>query len=166
MALTGKAEVSWSGETPSLGALDGEKAIDVACSKTLTTSTPAEFYLFVPAGDQENLQLHLTLQEVAGYKSEIKYGRTGTLSLARNKILPLSLDVNGKQPRGIATAADFMAFAAAVNAGESTAEWENSEGWINLLNDIDFDGVSAFVPVGYVTAPWSSSEPVIGEGNA
>ena len=166
LALTGKAEVSWSGETPSLGALDGEKAIDVACSKTLTTSTPAEFYLFVPAGDQENLQLHLTLQEVAGYKSEIKYGRTGTLSLARNKILPLSLDVNGKQPRGIATAADFMAFAAAVNAGESTAEWENSEGWINLLNDIDFDGVSAFVPVGYVTAPWSSSEPVIGEGNA
>ena len=166
LALTGKARVSWSGETPSLGTFDGEKSIDVACSKTLTTSVPAEFYLFIPAGDQENLQLHLTLQEVAGFKSEVKYARKGTLSLARNKVLPISLDVNGKQPRGIATAADFMAFAAAVNAGESTAEWENSEGWINLLNDIDFDGVSGFVPVGFVTAPWSSSEPVIGEGNA
>ena len=165
LALTGDAEVSWSGETPSLGALDGDKAIDVACSKTLTTSTPAEFYLFVPAGDQENLKLTLTLQEVAGFKSEVKYGRTGTLSLARNKVLPISLDVNGKQPKGIATAADFKAFAAAVNAGESTAEWENAEGWVNLLNDIDFDGVDDFIPVGYVTAPWVSSVPTISEGN-
>ena len=93
------------------------------------------------------------------------YGRTGTLSLARNKVIPISLDVNGKQPKGIATAAEFKAFAAAVNAGESTAEWENAEGWVNLLNDIDFDGVNDFVPVGYVTAPWVSSVPTISEGN-
>lgn len=166
LPLTGNAEIAWSGEIPTLGTLDGEKAIDVACSKTLTTSTPAEFFLFVPAGDQQNLKLTLTLQEVAGFKSEVKYGRNGTLSLARNKVLPLSLDVNGKQPKGIATAADFMAFAAAVNAGESTAEWENAEGWVNLLSDIDFSGVSDFEPVGFVTAPWTSSIPVAGEGNA
>ncbi len=165
LSLTGDAEVNWSGETPSLGALDGDKTIDVACSKTLTTSTPAEFYLFVPAGEQENLELTFSLQEVAGYKSEVKYARTGTLSLARNKVLSISLDVNGKQPKGIATAADFKAFAAAVNAGESTAEWENAEGWVNLLNDIDFDGVNDYVPVGYVTAPWNSSIPTISEGN-
>ena len=166
LALTGAAEVSWNGEIPSLGAFSGDKSIDVACSKTLTTSEPAEFYLFVPAGDQENLRLTLSLQEVAGYKSEVKYSRTGTLSLARNKVLPLSLDVNGKQPNGISTADEFLAFAAAVNAGESTAEWENSEGWVNLLADIDFDGVSAFVPVGFVTAPWNSSfEPIITEGS-
>lgn len=165
LALTGDAKVSWSGEVPSLGTLDGNKSIDVACTKALNTSTPAEFYLFVPAGDQENLQLQLTLQEVAGFKSEVKYARTGTLSLARNKVLPITLDVNGKQPKGIATAADFKAFAAAVNAGESTAEWENAEGWVNLLNDIDFNGVSDYVPVGYVTAPWASSEPSISSGN-
>ena len=165
LPLTGDAEVSWSGEIPSMGVLSGEKSIDVACSKTLTTATPAEFYLFVPSGDQQDLKLTLTLQEVAGYKSEVKYGRTGTLSLARNKVLPISLDVNGKLPKGIATAADFKAFAAAVNAGESTAEWENAEGWVNLLNDIDFDGVDDFIPVGYVTAPWVSSVPTISEGN-
>ncbi len=165
LALTGSAVVSWSGETPSMAALDGEKAIEVTCSKSLTTAVPAEFYLFVPAGDQENLKLTLSLQEVAGYKSEVKYARTGTLALARNKVLPITLDVNGKQPKGIATASDFMAFAAAVNAGESTAEWENAEGWVNLLNDIDFNGVSDFVPVGYVTAPWVSSVPSISSGN-
>ena len=168
LALTGSAPVSWNDDTPALGSLDGEKAIEVACSKTLTTSAPAEFYLFVPAGDQQDLSLELTLEEVAGYKSSVKYARTGTLALARNKVLPISLDVNGKVPRGIATAADFKAFAAAVNAGASTAEWENAEGWVNLLNDIDFEGVSDFVPAGFATAPWNSSmEPVFaqGEGN-
>lgn len=166
LPLTGTASVTWNGEIPSLGSFSGEKAIDVACSKALTTSTPAEFYLFVPAGDQESMKLTLTLEEVAGYKSEVKFGRNGTLTLARNKVLPLTLDVNGKQPKGIATAADFMAFAAAVNAGESTAEWENAEGWVNLLNDIDFSGVTDFVPVGYVTAPWASAEPTsITSGN-
>ncbi len=165
LALTGSAPVSWNDDTPALGSLDGEKAIEVACSKILTTSAPAEFYLFVPAGDQQDLSLELTLEEVAGYKSSVKYARTGTLALARNKVLPISLDVNGKVPRGIATAADFKAFAAAVNAGASTAEWENAEGWVNLLNDIDFEGVSDFVPAGFAKAPWNSSmEPVFSAG--
>ena len=67
---------------------------------------------------------------------------------------------------GIKSAEDFIAFAAAVNAGESTAEWENEEGWINLLCDIDFDGVTEWTPVGHVTAPWASWNPVAIEGNA
>ena len=165
LALTGEAPVSWNEDTPVLGTLNGEKTIDVVCSKTLTTSVPAEFYLFVPAGDQEELSLELTLEEVAGYKSSVHYARTGTLTLARNKVLPISFDVNGKVPKGIATADEFKAFAAAVNAGESTAEWENAEGWVNLLNDIDFEGVTDFVPAGFATAPWNSSmEPVFAEG--
>ena len=165
LALTGEAPVSWNEDTPVLGTLNGEKTIDVVCSKTLTTSVPAEFYLFVPAGDQQELSLELTLEEVAGYKSSVHYARTGTLTLARNKVLPISFDVNGKVPKGIATADEFKAFAAAVNAGESTAEWENAEGWVNLLNDIDFEGVTDFVPAGFATAPWNSSmEPVFAEG--
>ncbi len=66
---------------------------------------------------------------------------------------------------GIRTAADFMAFAAAVNAGESTAEWENEEGWVNLLADIDFDGVTDFEPVGHATAPWADYNPVVTDGH-
>ena len=164
LALTGEASVNWNGDVPELGALNGEKAISIACSKALTTSAPAEFYLFVPAGDQQDLSLELILQD----QTSVKYTRTGTLSLTRNKVLPVSFDVNGKLPKGIATAEDFLAFAAAVNAGESTAEWENAEGWVTLQNDIDFNGVNGFVPVGFATAPWASSIPTFtdGEGNA
>ena len=61
---------------------------------------------------------------------------------------------------GIRNAEEFIAFAAAVNAGESTAEWENEEGWINLLADIDFEGVTDFEPVGHATAPWTSWNPI------
>ena len=50
---------------------------------------------------------------------------------------------------GIASAEDFMAFAAAVNAGESTERWQNEEGWVNLLDDIDFNGL------GRILCHWS-----------
>ena len=67
---------------------------------------------------------------------------------------------------GIASAEDFMAFAAAVNAGESTERWQNEEGWVNLLDDIDFNGVTEWTPVGHVTAPWANWNPVIADGKA
>ena len=66
---------------------------------------------------------------------------------------------------GIRTAADFMEFAAAVNAGEATTKWENEEGCINLLADIDFSGINNFEPVGHATAPWTSWNPVVIDGN-
>ena len=68
--------------------------------------------------------------------------------------------------RGIRDAADFAAFAAAVNAGASTARWENSEGWVNLLADIDFAGVTDWTPVGNAVAPWTSYIPTITSGYA
>ena len=69
--------------------------------------------------------------------------------------------------RGIRDAADFLAFAAAVNAGESTAQWENAQGWVNLLADIDFTGVTSWTPVGNAIAPWGSSyNPVVASGHA
>ena len=68
--------------------------------------------------------------------------------------------------RGIRDAADFAAFAAAVNAGESTRRWENAEGWVNLLADIDFTGVTDWTPVGNAVAPWTNYNPVVTSGHA
>ena len=48
---------------------------------------------------------------------------------------------------GIHNVQDFLAFASAVNTGASTKEWENEEGWVNLLADLDFAGVTDFKPV-------------------
>lgn len=50
---------------------------------------------------------------------------------------------------GIATAKDLVDFAAAVNAGESTEKWQNEEGTVVLLNDIDMASVSKWTPIGY-----------------
>ncbi len=61
---------------------------------------------------------------------------------------------------GIRTVEDFMAFAKAVNEGSSTEQWQNEEGWVNLLADLDFSGVTDYVPVGFVTALWTSYKPV------
>ena len=56
---------------------------------------------------------------------------------------------------GIRNAEDFAAFAEAVNAGKPTAPWENEEGWITLLDDIDFNGVSEWIPVGCKDRPFT-----------
>lgn len=53
---------------------------------------------------------------------------------------------------GISTAADLMGFAAAVNAGASTARWENEAGEVVLLNDIDMAAVESWTPIGGVDA--------------
>ncbi len=56
---------------------------------------------------------------------------------------------------GIRNAEDFTAFVEAVNAGKSTATWENEEGWIILLDDIDFDGISEWIPAGCEDHPFT-----------
>lgn len=69
--------------------------------------------------------------------------------------------------RGIRSAADFLAFAEAVNTGASTAQWENAQGWVNLLADIDFAGITDWTPVGHAVAPWGSSyNPQVASGHA
>ena len=96
LALTGKAEVSWVGDTPALGALDGGKTIEVACSKILSTSIPAEFFLFAPAGSMEDLTLTVNFQEEAAhFKPFTRITRSSTLNLERNKVLPITWAVNG-----------------------------------------------------------------------
>lgn len=66
---------------------------------------------------------------------------------------------------GIYNVQDFLAFASAVNTGASTKEWENEEGWVNLLADLDFAGVTDFEPVGHATAPWENYFPAVTSGN-
>ena len=51
---------------------------------------------------------------------------------------------------GISTAEDLVAFAAAVNAGESIEQWE-SDGVVKLLSDIDLTGVD-WTPIGNATS--------------
>lgn len=50
--------------------------------------------------------------------------------------------------KGIASAQDFVDFASAVNAGESTEKWQDAAGGVNLLNDIDMSSVSDWTPIG------------------
>lgn len=96
LALTGKAQVSWSGTTPSLSALDGGKSIEVASTKKLSTSTPAEFFLFAPAGNMSGLTLTVNFkEEEAHFKPFTQITRSSTLALERNKILPIAWNVDG-----------------------------------------------------------------------
>ncbi|WP_295940749.1 DUF4886 domain-containing protein [uncultured Alistipes sp.] len=63
----------------------------------------------------------------------------------------------GAAKPGIATAADLGAFRDAVNAGESTAQWEDAGGVVTLLNDIDMSGVTDWTPIGNATYTWASN---------
>jgi hypothetical protein len=58
---------------------------------------------------------------------------------------------------GIATAEDFKAFAAAVNAGESIVNWMNADGKVVLLNDIDMSSVTSWTPIGTSAFNWASN---------
>ena len=66
---------------------------------------------------------------------------------------------------GIATAADLMEFAAAVNAGESFAKWMDSEGKVVLKNDIDMASVTSWTPIGASVLTWSSNKLTLNSGN-
>ena len=66
---------------------------------------------------------------------------------------------------GIATAADLVEFAAAVNAGESFAKWMNSEGKVVLLSDIDMASVTSWTPIGDAVSNWASNKLSITSGN-
>ena len=66
---------------------------------------------------------------------------------------------------GIATAADLMEFAAAVNAGESFAKWMDSEGKVVLKNDIDIASVTSWTPIGAAVFTWASNKLTCTSGN-
>ena len=52
------------------------------------------------------------------------------------------------KPVGIATAQDLVDFAAAVNSGASLEAWQDAQGAVVLLNDIDMKDVTSWTPIG------------------
>ena len=67
-------------------------------------------------------------------------------------------------PGGIWTADDLVEFAAAVNAGETLAPWQNEEGAVVLLDDIDMTGVTTWTPIGDATFALASNALTISSG--
>ena len=65
---------------------------------------------------------------------------------------------------GIATADDLVAFAAAVNAGESIVNWMNADGKVVLLNDIDMSSVTSWTPIGSSAFNWASNALTLTSG--
>ena len=53
--------------------------------------------------------------------------------------------------KGIRTADDLVALAAAVNSGKPLGEWQNENGEICLLTDIDMSEVAEWTPIGKAT---------------
>ena len=60
--------------------------------------------------------------------------------------------------KGIRTADDLVAFAAAVNAGGSLDEWLNENGEVCLLTNIDMSGVTEWIPIGTATVALASNK--------
>ena len=67
--------------------------------------------------------------------------------------------------KGIASADDLIAFAEAVNAGNSTEAWQNAEGTVTLLADIDLGGKN-WTPIGNVSSAGNANNASSPTGNA
>lgn len=65
-----------------------------------------------------------------------------------SKITNIIFEGESVKVKGISTAADLVAFASAVNSGASTEEWQNEDGGVCLLTDIDMKDVSDWEPIG------------------
>ena len=91
------------------------------------------------------------------YQSDLGVSRTGTITFT-NKPYNISATVTVRQnpaqsqpEGGIGSAAALVAFANAVNAGGSISKWQDSNGEVVLLNDIDMAEITSWTPVGKAT---------------
>ena len=97
------------------------------------------------------------------YKTGVaSYVQKGENFYARHLAKPMYAFANAG---GIATAEDLVAFAAAVNAGESIVNWMNADGKVVLLNDIDMSSVTAWTPIGASAFNWASNALSLTSGN-
>ncbi|MBO4670667.1 MAG: DUF4886 domain-containing protein [Bacteroidales bacterium] len=145
------------------GAATGDegKKVTLSCGSVLS-SQPQMLYIPVPAGSYSSgVQVDLVSEANGTMRMT-----TGARTYKAGELRSMPEVAFSANSGGIRNATDFAAFAAAVNAGESTAQWENEEGWVNLLADIDFTGVTDWEPVGHATAPWTSYNPVVTAGHA
>ena len=100
----------------------------------------------------------------ANYAQYIYFSLAGAEPVLENNVFA-SGGITPPPAKGIATAEELMAFRDAVNRGESTAEWEDEQGVVNLLKDIDLSGAGVWTPIGNASAKWSNSEFTV-TGNA
>lgn len=99
----------------------------------------------------------------ANYQSDLGISRTGTITFS-NKPYNISATVTVKQnpaqsqsEGGISSAAALVAFANAVNAGGSISKWQDSNGEVILLNDIDMSEITSWTPVGKATGNYTTT---------
>ena len=96
------------------------------------------------------------------YKTGVtSYVQKGDYFYARHLAKPMYAFANAG---GIATAEDLVAFAAAVNAGESIVNWMNADGKVVLLNDIDMSSVTSWTPIGASAFNWASNALTLTSG--
>lgn len=94
------------------------------------------------------------------YENDLGADRKGTVTFT-NKPYNVTVSVVVRQsPKiavgptvpGISTGADLVQFAKAVNAGASLKRWQNDQGEVVLLNDIDLTGLTEWTPIGSALA--------------
>ena len=96
------------------------------------------------------------------YKTGVtSYVQKGDNFYARHLAKPMYAFANAG---GIATAEDLVAFAAAVNAGESIVNWMNADGKVVLMNDIDMASVTSWTPIGTSAFSWASNALTLTSG--
>ncbi len=105
------------------------------------------------------LKISLTTSEGTYSRNVYKTGVTsyvqkGDFFYARHLAKPMYAFANAG---GIVTAEDLVAFASAVNAGESIVNWMNADGKVVLLNDIDMSSVTSWTPIGASNFTWASN---------
>lgn len=115
--------------------------------------------LIAPAG------LRLTLETEDGhfYTKDIfasgltTYGYDGTRYTVKHFDKPLYAFSGSQEEKGIATASDLLAFAAAVNASDDLSPWTGNDGAVALLADLDLSGVSEWTPIGESVISYSGN---------
>ncbi len=96
------------------------------------------------------------------YKTGVtSYVQKGEFFYAKHLAKPMYAFANAG---GISTAEDLVAFAAAVNAGESIVNWMNADGKVVLLNDIDMASVTSWTPIGASAFNWASNALTLTSG--
>ncbi|MDR3220331.1 MAG: hypothetical protein LBU22_15380 [Dysgonamonadaceae bacterium] len=97
------------------------------------------------------------------YQNDLGVSRTGTITFT-NKPYNISATVTVKQnpaqsqpEGGISSAAALVAFANAVNAGGSISKWQDNNGEVILLNDIDMAEITSWAPVGNATGNYTAA---------
>ena len=85
---------------------------------------------------------------------------------ATAKVTNSTIRFVGENAVGIKSAADMVEFANLVNSGASYAKFQDENGKVNLLQDIDMSSVTSWTPIGYATVPAGDGEDKAITGNA